>query len=205
VDAYFTTHKPSVQDDFNAQHLAQLFDRYVDATDSISIEGTETYCSDLGIEPTEAVFISLSMFLGALRMGEFTRKEFIGAWSDVRCDTLDKMKVQVEVWKKELEDVNGEGFKSVYGYAYKLLLNENQKTLTAEVAVALWELLLENKYANLDAWVAFVNDRGRGVSKDTWNLFLEFIKTVNEDMSNYDENDAWPVLIDEFVAKFKQE
>jgi len=35
---------------------------------------------------------------------------------------------------------------------------------------------------------------------DQWMCFLEFSISVNEDFSNYDDQGAWPTIIDEYVA-----
>jgi DCN1-like protein 1/2 len=44
------------------------------------------------------------------------------------------------------------------------------------------------------------------ISKDTWSLFLEFILIVHDknDLSKYDSEGAWPVIIDEFVEFLKE-
>uniref|UniRef100_A0A3B3RLF7 DCN1-like protein n=1 Tax=Paramormyrops kingsleyae TaxID=1676925 RepID=A0A3B3RLF7_9TELE len=41
------------------------------------------------------------------------------------------------------------------------------------------------------------------MNKDQWCNVLEFSRTINLDLSNYDEDGAWPVLLDEFVEWYK--
>ncbi|KAJ8519287.1 hypothetical protein ONZ45_g3734 [Pleurotus djamor] len=50
-------------------------------------------------------------------------------------------------------------------------------------------------------WAEFlVAKGGKGVSKDTWQMFLEFVRTIDSRFANYDEEAAWPSSIDDFVG-----
>uniref|UniRef100_A0A8C4SKN6 DCN1-like protein n=1 Tax=Erpetoichthys calabaricus TaxID=27687 RepID=A0A8C4SKN6_ERPCA len=42
------------------------------------------------------------------------------------------------------------------------------------------------------------------INKDQWCNVLEFSRTISLDLSNYDEDGAWPVLLDEFVEWYKE-
>ena len=42
------------------------------------------------------------------------------------------------------------------------------------------------------------------MNKDQWFNVLEFSRSVAPDLSNYDEDGAWPVLLDEFVSWFRK-
>ncbi|KAM6492981.1 defective in Cullin neddylation protein 1 [Amanita muscaria] len=49
-------------------------------------------------------------------------------------------------------------------------------------------------------WFEFLTDKGaRGVSKDVWEMFLEFVRSIDSKFQNYDEEGAWPSTVDDFV------
>lgn len=53
-------------------------------------------------------------------------------------------------------------------------------------------------------WFQFLDDKGlKGISRDTWQMFLEFVRTVDSRYSNYDPEGAWPSTIDDFVEREK--
>lgn len=40
---------------------------------------------------------------------------------------------------------------------------------------------------DLDMWLEFQRERGKAVSKDTWSLFIDFMRTIDKDYKEYDE------------------
>jgi len=68
-----------------------------------------------------------------------------------------------------------------------------------DTAKALWGLILEGRFEHLALWLEFLETKTHSIPKDTYVLLLEFVYSINSDFTNYDENSAWPVMIDEFV------
>lgn len=86
----------------------------------------------------------------------------------------------------------------------------DQKAMSLENAQIYWGILfaapgMEWKTKNhdwLELWTSFLADKWtRSVNKDMWNMMLEFaLKTLSDEtLSFWNEDGAWPSVIDDFV------
>ena len=41
--------------------------------------------------------------------------------------------------------------------------------------------------SDFSSWIDFQRAKGKAVSKDTWNLFVDFIRTIDSEFKEYDE------------------
>lgn len=180
--------------------LHQFYLAYKDPdADAVLAEGIIRLCEDLGVDPEDVVLLVLSWHLGAGSMGEYTHDEFEAGMETLGVDSLAKLKAKLPALRAELDAPAT--FKDVYNYAYLFSREKGQKCVQLETAVAMWELLVPvSRWPRCPEWCAFVQEHHRrAVSRDTWTQLLDFMRNIEDDFSNYDENGAWPYLIDEFV------
>lgn len=186
----------------------KIFNKYSgegEEKDLMCDEKLEAYLEEVGADPMTHIPLVLAYKLGAKEMGEFPRKEFCAGWAKLGADTVGKMKAQIKAMGKEMTG-NTDRFKSFYRWVFELSKEEEgRKTIDKDVAIQMWGLLLPGHFENLAVWCTYItNHKSKVISKDLWEQLYEFAKDVRADLSNYDEDAAWPSAIDEFVEDLQE-
>lgn len=206
VDTFFTEghsypSKPATTVD--AKKLDTFFRKYkAPDDDTIRSEGIQELCTDLGISALDPVTLVLSFFCRAEQMGVFTREEFVGGMQRLGCDDILKLRAKLDELRAMLADRTT--CKDIYAFTFQFALDQGQRCLPVEMCIEFWKLLLRGHFPLLDAWISFVEQRVKNaISKDTWMMLYDLATQVKPDLSDYDMNGAWPVLLDEFVEQVR--
>lgn len=187
----------------DAKKLDAFFKKYkAEAEETINSEGIEALCQDLRISTLDPVTLAIAYHCRAEQMGIFTRDEFAGGMSRLGCDDIAKLRAKLPDLRGMLADKTM--CKDIYAYTFQFALDQGQRCLPCEMCIEFWKLLLREHFALLDTWIAFCESRVKNaISKDTWMMLYDLATQVKPDLSDYDVNGAWPVLLDEFVESVK--
>jgi len=181
--------------------IDEMFRRYKDEDDTrIGPIGMETLCRDLGVQPDCIDVLIFAYLLEATTMGYFTQSEFSNGLHKLRCFTVDEIKHDLPILVKDIIS-DKKKFEELYKFSYVFCCEENKKSIDIETAASMLELVLSS-YPHTKKFTEFLRTNkatAKVINKDQWICFLEFSKTIKPDLANYDENEAWPLLIDEFV------
>lgn len=167
--------------------------------DAIHGEAFLQLFQDLGVDPSADVSaLALSQACNAEVMGIFRRREFICGCVALEVNTLEELRAKMP----ELRDgvVKGRLLPDVYGYTFGVAVEAPCKVLPLEEAQQYWALLLHEWPLREEfcEW-AGRHMKAKAINRDLWNQILKFATEVPGDLSTYDDNPSWPVVIDDFV------
>ncbi|GLC39322.1 hypothetical protein PLESTB_000897500 [Pleodorina starrii] len=209
IDHFYTSGlaTQTVAGGLDLRAVEALYQRYKEpGDDNISVDGIMRFCQDLEVDPTDLVVLVISCYMNAAVMCEYSKDEFTSGLVKLGVDSVDKLKRRLPDLRTEIK--TDAKFREVYAFAYNFSREKGQKCVQLDTAVGMWQLLFsvpEQRWPHIDDWCEFLTKHhNRAISKDTWLQLFDFIKSVKPDFSNFDENSAWPYLIDEFVDYMKE-
>lgn len=181
-----------------------LFEIYRDPNeDTILADGIEKLCADLNLSPDEFRVLVLAWKFDAAQMCRFTRSEFVSGCRNMHVDSLKGIQNKLPEIANEVAQ-DSEKFKDLYRFTFRFGLDssQGQRILPCDMAVLLWRLVFTVREPPiLSRWLRFLecHEHVRGIPRDTWNMFLNFAEAVGNDLSTYDDAEAWPSIFDDFV------
>ncbi|KAG5929525.1 hypothetical protein E4U42_005552 [Claviceps africana] len=188
-----------------------LRDDSSDDKDKMELESTMSYLDsklNVNIENAE-LFIALEI-VQAPNVGEIHRRGFVEGWKATGAGTSNQEHAAHIKYLSSTLSKTPALFKKVYRYAFIAGREADQKALVLENAIVYWGMLFSppgmvwksQNHDWLELWKTFLDEKWtRSVNKDMWNMTLEFaIKSMaDETLSFWNEDGAWPSVIDDFV------
>jgi hypothetical protein len=203
--------------------------------DSIGIDGTMKYLSNIDVDIEGLESLAALELVQAPAMGEISREGFVNGWSaqryvqmpliapisvtntDDSCDTLDKQKAYMSNLKQTLP-TSIPAYTKVYNYTFQLAKSSTGKGIPLDTALVYWELLFTSPLSAVkwhtesspwfSWWSEFLTTKyKRSINKDIWSQTLKFAQLTLQDeaMGFWNEEAAWPSVIDDFVMWVKNE
>jgi hypothetical protein len=151
--------------------------------------------SELGV-PMNLNFFALAYKFKAISNNCFSREVFIKGLIPL----LDNTEKLVRALN-ELEDFAHANVEKIFLFAFYLFKdNEHQKLISFPEAVETMCTLIGH-LPHTYKFASFLKSQThyKGINFDQWQMLLLFNKSVKHDYTDYDINDAWPVMIDDFV------
>lgn len=197
------------------KHLEELFDKYKNVTedpedvedlelssgqvDAVGPNGIAQFLQDLGFGEDDVIGFVVAWKLGCKNVGRITRTEWVSGLMLMGCDSVAAVRALIPKLEAELKSKGRE----IFSYAFQVSRANDAKTLDLPSARVLLELFLPaEKYGHTAPFVDWITQHQssyRSISRDQWDNLYDFSHNVKADLSNYDEDEGWPCLLDEYV------
>lgn len=188
--------------------VIELFDKYAKGEIDISEEGVGEFFEDLGVDSMDPVTLVISYYMDAKNMGEYTKTEFKTGFEAMGVSSIAELKSQAGTLRKELKNENE--FLKIYKFVFNFLKGEAARNVNIEFAIAMWDLLLKERFGSkvepfLEKWKEFLvnqkdNNGLNGIKKDEWFSLMDLIKEKGLNLADMrpSDVDCWPILFDSF-------
>jgi len=191
------------------------FDTFADESDgSIGPEGVEKLCKNLEVDPADVLVLVLAWQLEASQMGYFSREEWMrGAERGLSAATsMAELKGLLQTKNTAIRQggrAADEQLRSLHAFTHKFCREERKKNIDVSAATTMLELVHGSTFPkHIPSLCEYLNQHKevgkRGVSADEWSMVLNFCNEIVPDCSNFQDDGAWPLLLDDYVEWYRE-
>ncbi len=182
--------------------LEPEFQKYNDGDNKMQQNGIIKFFEDAGLNMEDIITFIFSYEAKAESMGVFSKEEFIKAMSALRIKNAKEFGTKANEIRDKFKPGTpsfNELFKFVFGF-----FSGGKKSITGEEAGTLLGMIVAGKYPLANKLINYLTQSESPASKeaiykDTWNMIHHLLKNVQSDGTGYSADDAWPLLIVNFM------
>ncbi|KAH8062421.1 hypothetical protein JL722_3339 [Aureococcus anophagefferens] len=212
---------------YDAAAIQALFDTWADDVEggAMGMDGLVDLCGALEIDPASDVrLLALLWRLGAKQPALILREEWAEGMAAIGCDSLEKLKAYVEALEPHAGQdkrakfptskahisavfhsphaMDRRAFRDFFKFVFLFSREGTHRTIEKDIVAALLPIAIGDRSAHTASFLAFLETSSTTrVTLDQWCSFLEFSDTVAPDFEGYEEDGAWPLLLDEYVEQ----
>lgn len=195
----------------HSKKLEKIFNYYADKedTDVMSESGMIKFFKDNNVNPESHHTLIIAYHLKSTEMGLIQKEEFCNTFSRAGIDDKKSIKKDIQNICQKIDN-SDDNYKKFYRWIFTHAKeDEKRKTIPTDLAMQLLNIITVKqrpKLSLLNDWLAYMakvkDTEYKAISKDVWEQSFDFLKQ-SKNIDSYDENDGWPVMIDEFVEWLK--
>jgi len=173
--------------------------------DVMKAKGVMDLAKEIGCTKAEDPHLLLLAWkLRSKKFCEFLDNEWMVLWANEKASSIEDIKAAVNRWVKELTLGNESYNRSFYIFVFDYMRREKGDKCTAlekDDAVNCWRLLgFDKKFKFFDLWVKYLHGSdAKGINRDVWDSIYRLHEQLGGDIKKFNEDDFWPILIDDFV------
>lgn len=188
-----------------------LFEQFKSADEcSIGPDGVEQLCTAMRVEPSDVLVLVLAWVLRTSQMGYISREEWTsGAARLGAISSAGALRQELEaIHKQALADI--ERLRDLHLFTHKFCREGTRKNIDVQSAKIMLSIVLEPLFGeHVQSLTTFMDTKTSlaktGVSLDEWMMILQFCREIKPDCSNFQDDGAWPLLLDDYVEWRREE
>lgn len=169
-------------------------------------EGIGKMASDLSLDPQSDVrVLVLCWRMGAKKPSQIDSEEWESGAASLGVDSFDKLKDLIP--SLDPTELDRYQFRNFYKFVFLFSREGTHRTIEREVVSALLPIAICDRAPDhLPYFLEFLETLPgtTRITLDQWCTFLEFADKVNIDLQGYEEDGAWPLLLDDYVDFLRQ-